>query len=91
MMNLDKYFPDEAMIKRIQNVIDFAKELNKALDFEGEKSVAGSDYWRQVRIDAKTGAEKVREQIKFDKEKEIRELEKYGRISDDHLKQINAK
>lgn len=91
MMNLDKYFPDEAMIKRIQNVIDFAKELNKALDFEGEKSVAGADYWRQVRIDAKTGAEKVREQIKFDKEKEIRELEKYGRISDDHLKQINAK
>lgn len=91
MMNLDKYFPDEAMIKRIQNVIDFAKELNKALDFEGERSTEGADYWRQVRIDAKTGAEKVREQIKFDKEKEIRELEKYGRISDDHLKQINAK
>lgn len=91
MMNLDKYFPDEAMIKRIQNVIDFAKELNKALDFEGERSTEGADYWEQVRIDAKTGATKVRAQIEFDKKKEIRDLEKYGRISDEHRKQIEEK
>ena len=91
MMNLDKYFPDEAMIKRIQNVIDFAKELNKALDFEGERSTEGADYWEQVRIDAKTGAAKVRAQIEFDKKKEIRDLEKYGRISDEHRKQIEEK
>lgn len=91
MMNLDKYFPDEAIVKRIQNVIDYAQQLNKALDFEGERSTEGADYWEQVRIDAKTGAAKVRAQIEFDKKKEIRDLEKYGRISDEHRKQIEEK
>lgn len=91
MMNLDKYFPDEAVVKRIQNVIDYAQQLNKALDFEGERSTEGADYWEQVRIDAKTGAAKVRAQIEFDKKKEIRDLEKYGRISDEHRKQIEEK
>ena len=91
MMNLDKYFPDEAIVKRIQNVIDYAQQLNKALDFEGERSTEGADYWEQVRIDAKTGAAKVRAQIEFDKKKEIRYLEKYGRISDEHRKQIEEK
>lgn len=91
MMNLDKYFPDEVIVKRIQNVIDYAQQLNKALDFEGERSTEGADYWEQVRIDAKTGASKVRAQIEFDKKKEIRDLEKYGRISDEHRKQIDEK
>ena len=91
MMNLDKYFPDEAIVKRIQNVIDYAKQLGKALDFEGEVSTEGADYWEQVRIDAKTGAAKVRAQIEFDKKKEIRDLEKYGRISDKHRREIDAK
>jgi hypothetical protein len=91
MMNLDNYFPDEKIIAQIQNVIKYARELNDAFKFEAEESTAGADYWRQVRIDAKTGAEKVREQIKFDKEKEIRELEKYGSISAEHMKEIDAK
>ena len=91
MMNLDKYFPDEAVVKRINNVIQHVQEMAKSFDFDAEISVAGSDYWRQVRIDAMTGAEKVREQLKFDKEKELRDLEKYGRITDEHKRQIDEK
>lgn len=92
MMNLDKYFPDEKVIAQIQNLIKYAKELNNAFQFDKEASKEGAEYWAQVRIDAmKNGADKVRAQIELDKKKEISELEKYGSISAEHLKQINEK
>lgn len=90
MMNLDKYFDDEKIIAKIQNVIKYAQELSGSFEFDLEIG-KGADYWEQVRIDAKTGAEKVRAQIALDKKKELADLQKYGEISEEHRKQIDAK
>ena len=91
MMNLDKYFPDEAIVKRIQNVIKYAQELENSLKFDREESQEGANYWQQVRIDAMTGAEKIRAQVDLNHRKELEQLEKNGRITNEHRKQLAAK
>ena len=91
LMNLDKYFDDEEIIKKLQNVIKYVQELNQAFQFEDEIG-KGYEYYEQVRIDAmKNGAAKIRRQIKLNHDKEIAELDKYGQLTDKHRAEIDAK
>lgn len=97
LMNLGDYFDDKEVISRIQNVIKYAQELNDAFNFEKsdtDRNVPGKgyEYYEQVRIDAmKDGAEKIRRQNKLNHDKEIAELDRYGQLTDEHRKQIDAK
>lgn len=91
LMNLGDYFDDEKIVKKIQNVIDYANQLNDSFQFDLEASPEGYNYWEQVRIDAMNGAAKVRAQIELDKKKELEQLEKNGEISAKHRQEIEAK
>ena len=92
MMNLDKYFPDEKVIAKIQNIINYVQELNKSFEFDAEESKEGANYWTQVRIDGmKDGAAKIRAQIDLNHKKELEQLEKNGAITAEHRKQLDEK
>ena len=92
MMNLDKYFPDEKVVAKIQNIINYVQELNKSFEFDAEESKEGANYWTQVRIDGmKDGAAKIRAQIDLNHKKELEQLEKNGAITAEHRKQLDEK
>lgn len=92
MMNLDKYFPDEKVKARIENIIKYVRELNDSFEFDAEESKEGANYWAQVRIDGmKDGAAKIRAQIDLNHKKELEQLEKNGSITAEHRKQLEEK
>ncbi len=92
MMNLDKYFPDEKVIAKINNLIKYVRELNDSFNFDAELSKEGANYWTQVRIDGmKDGAAKIRAQINLNHKKELEQLEKNGAITAEHRKQLDEK
>ena len=92
MMNLDKYFPDEKVIAKIENLIKYVRELNDSFNFDAELSKEGANYWTQVRIDGmKDGAAKIRAQIDLNHKKELEQLEKNGAITAEHRKQLDEK
>ena len=91
MLNLGDYFDDEKIVKKIQNVINYARQLQDSFKFDAEASPEGYNYWEQVRIDAMKGAAKVRAQIELDKKKELEQLNRNGEISAEHRRQIEEK
>lgn len=97
LMNLDNYFPDEAIKARIKNVIDYAQQLSDGVSFMTKNkdvlSKEGYNYWEQVEIDAlKQGSEKIQRQIALNRKKEIEALtSKYGTLTQERLNEINKK
>ena len=100
LMNLDNYFPDEAIKARIKNVIDYAQQLSDGVSFMTKNkdvlSKEGYNYWEQVYIDGldavKQGSEKIQRQIALNRKKEIEALtSKYGTLTKERLDEINKK
>ena len=75
--NLDKYIPDDEVREKVQNIIDYIRQLNNEFNAVSEAQI---HHWNQVKIDAmEEGAAKIAAQMAED---ERHEIAQYGKTQE---------